>query len=287
MIWVLFALLTALFEALKDVFSKKSLQKVDEFIVALAFRLYALPIIIPLMFFFPFPSLNAKFWTVLIIGGSIATVASILFMKSLKYADLSVSIPMLTFTPLFLLITSPLINGEFPTFTGLIGILLIVIGSYALNIKELKHGLFAPFKALVKKKGPRYMLFVAFIWSINSNLDKIGIQNSSPYFWAFGMYTFLTLAALPIAFIMSRKHLHQLKTHWKELALVGTTGAIRIIFQYLAISLTLVAYVISIKRFSAVLSVILGFFIFKEMGIKERLVGASLMVAGVLFIILL
>ena len=49
----------------------------------------------------------------------------------------------------------------------------------------------------------------------------------------------------------------------------------------LAISLTLVAYVISIKRVSVVFGVLWGHFIFKEGGIKERLIGTSIMVMGV------
>jgi len=53
-----------------------------------------------------------------------------------------------------------------------------------------------------------------------------------------------------------------------------------------AISLTLVAYVIAIKRTSVIISVIFGHSIFKEKGIKERLLGAIIMVIGVLFITL-
>jgi drug/metabolite transporter (DMT)-like permease len=39
--------------------------------------------------------------------------------------------------------------GEFPTFFGLIGILLIVVGSYVLNINQKHKSYFAPFCALL------------------------------------------------------------------------------------------------------------------------------------------
>jgi uncharacterized membrane protein len=48
-----------------------------------------------------------------------------------------------------------------------------------------------------------------------------------------------------------------------------------------------VAYVISIKRTSVIISILFGYLIFKEKGIKERLLGAVIMVIGVLFITLL
>ena len=53
-----------------------------------------------------------------------------------------------------------------------------------------------------------------------------------------------------------------------------------------AINLTLVAYVISIKRTSTIMSVFAGYLVFKEKGVKERLIGTVIMIIGVLFITL-
>ena len=59
-----------------------------------------------------------------------------------------------------------------------------------------------------------------------------------------------------------------------------------LIFQMTAISLTLVSYVVSIKRSSTVLGVLWGFFIFNEEGIKARLLGSLIMLTGVILIAL-
>jgi uncharacterized membrane protein len=67
---------------------------------------------------------------------------------------------------------------------------------------------------------------------------------------------------------------------------MGFVNALKYIFQMAAIQLTLVAYVISIKRTSAILSVVMGFIIFKEKGFRERLTGAVIMILGVLLITL-
>jgi drug/metabolite transporter (DMT)-like permease len=48
----------------------------------------------------------------------------------------------------------------------------------------------------------------------------------------------------------------------------------------------LVAYVIAIKRASAIFSAIYGFFVLKEHFLKTRLLGIIIMVLGVLFIAL-
>ncbi len=286
MAWFIFAILTAFFESTKDVFSKKGLKHIDEYVVSWSLRFFALPFLIPLLFFIEIPSLGGRFWTALFIGGSLNILTTILYMKAIKYSDLSITVPMVAFTPLFLLATSPLIVGEFPTLPGLIGVFLIVTGSYVLNFKEKYKGYLFPFKALLKEKGPKLMLIVAFIWSITSNIDKIGLQNSSPIFWVIAVNIFVTLALFPIMLYKSQISINQFKTDLKALLPIGLFSALTLIFQMTAISLTLVIYVISIKRTSSVMSVLFGCLIFKEKDIGERLVGTMIMILGVLFIAL-
>lgn len=286
MIWFIFAFFTALFESLKDVFSKKGLKNIDEYVVSWSLRFFALPFLIPLFFFIEIPSLGNQFWVVLLVGGPLDILATILYMKAIKCSDLSITVPMITFTPLFLLLTSPLILGEFPGFFGLVGVILIVLGSYLLNIKKRSEGYLAPFRALLKEKGPKLMLLVAFIWSITSNFDKIGVQNSSPIFWVIATNIFIALFMFPIMLCKSQRSVQHIKTSYKVLIPIGLFGALALIFQMTAINLTLVAYVISIKRISAIMGVLFGYLIFKEKGIKERLLGVIIMVIGVLFITL-
>lgn len=286
MIWFIFALLTAFFESLKDVFSKKSLKHIDVYIVSWSLRFFTLPFLLPLLFIINIPTLGEQFWIALFVGGTLNVVTTILYMKAIQYSDLSLTVPIVAFTPLFLLITSPLIVGEFPNFLGLIGVLLIVAGSYTLNIKQRHEGYLAPFHALLKEKGPKLMLLVAFFWSITSNFDKIGVQNSSPLFWVIAMSIYITLVMLPILLFKSAKNFQQISSNYKILFLIGLCSVLTLIFQMTAINMTLVSYVISIKRTSAIMTVLFGYFIFREKGIKERLIGVIIMIIGVLCITL-
>lgn len=285
--WFLLSLLTAISEATKDMFGKKGLAKVDEYLVAWGWRAFALPFLLPLLFFISIPKIDSQFWYALLIGGGLNTVTSILYMKAIKISPLSVTVPMLTFTPLFLLATSPFIVGEFPDIYGFIGVILIVAGAYLLNVQERGKGLLEPFKALLKQKGPILMLIVAFIWSVTSNIDKIGVLHSSPIFWVIAVNIFLFLTLSLIMLFKSRKNLKvQISSNAKSLLPIGLFSAIALIFQMTAIQMTLVAYVISIKRTSAIFASLYGFFIFKEHFAKTRLLGVFIMVLGVLFITL-
>jgi drug/metabolite transporter (DMT)-like permease len=66
--------------------------------------------------------------------------------------------------------------------------------------------------------------------------------------------------------------------------LIGITGAIMIFSHLFAISMIQAAYMISIKRTSLIFGVIYGALWFKEKETRQRLLGASVMVAGVFLI---
>ncbi len=287
MIWVVFAFLTAFFESIKDVLSKRSLGEIDEYVIAWALWFFPLPLLIIVLFITGIPTVDHSFWLVLVLGGCANIIATICYMKAIKYADLSKTVPLLAFSPLFLLITSPLIVGEFPNQFGLIGVLLIVFGSYILNIKKRSEGIIEPFRALVKEKGPRYMLLVAVIWSVSANIDKIGVVNSSPFFWITMMAAFVSITLFPIIILRFPKERATMKTWTIALFPIGLVYGLTILNQMIAINLALVPYVISIKRTSLILAVFWGYLIFKEKNIKDRLAGVIIMIIGVVMITLL
>ncbi len=281
MIWLVFAILTAFFESMKDVSSKNSLRRLDSYLVAWVANLFAVMFLIPLLLIAGIPTITAQFWIALLVGGSLNVVSFLLYVRSIQISDLSLTVPLVTLTPLFLLITSPLIVHENPSVADAIGILLIVLGSYVLNLRERRNGYFAPLRSMWRNRGSRYMLMVAFIWSITSNFDKVGVVHSSPLFWSTSLYCFLTVGMTPIAIVKSRRHFDQIVPNLKPLMLIGLFHAIAITFQMIAVTYTLVTQVIAIKRTSALISVLFGHFLFKEKGLQERLTGAAIMVSGV------
>jgi uncharacterized membrane protein len=286
MIYLIFAFLTAFFQSMKDLFSKLGLGYLNEYLVAWAVMAFALPFLLPLLFFIEIPELTGMFYIALLTGGVLNSISIWLYMRAIKLSDLSITIPMLTFTPVFLLATSPIILGEFPTPLGVAGVLLVVAGSYILNISKLREGFWAPIKALADQPGPRLMFLVSFIWSITSAIDKVGVQNSSPVFWSISIIGFIAVALLPFMMWKTDQTFSRIKTQYKPLVLIGLFNALVHLTQMIAISVVLVAYVISIKRFSAVLSVIWGYLFLGEKGIRERLAGVIIMVAGVIIITL-
>lgn len=285
--WLLFSFLTAFLTSVNDVIRKRTAHKTDVYIASWGMRFFSLFFILPMAFFVKFPVIKPMFWVALLVSGSILTLTTLLYNKSIEISDLSLSTPMLALSPIFLLVTSPVILGEFPSRLGLIGILLIVIGSYILNSKSEHKGYWAPFKAMLQNRGPRLMLMVALIYSVGANVDKVGVLNSSPFFWVLALDIISSLLLLPIMFWRTRHVFKKVRAEMKFLVVMGFVDALALICQMTAITMAIVPYVITIKRTSALMSSLFGFFILKEKGVQERLVGVVLMIAGLIFITLL
>jgi uncharacterized membrane protein len=286
MSWFLFAISTAFLESVRDIFNKKTVSQIDEYILVFSFNLLTAIFAFPLLLFNEIPNLGNNFFYALIAIGIFNTIAFLLFFKAIKASDLSIVAPITTLSPIFLLITSPLLVGEFPNFIGILGIFIIVIGAYVLKFQNKSQGYLAPFKSLFKETGSRLMFGVVLVWSITANVDKIGVQNSSPILWTITAHLSVAIFILPIVFWKSKINIQNIKSNFRNLILIGFINTLAILCQMSALQLALVSFVIAVKRTSALFNVLWGWLIFKEQGIKERIVGSIIMIVGVVVITL-
>lgn len=284
--WVIFALLNPLSESFKNLFSKKAILKgVDPLLVSWGNNILPVLFSFPILFFIEL-KFNQQYLFALFMTGSINVIAVVLYMKALSEGDVSEVIPMLSFTPLFLLVTSPVLVGEFPHFWGVVGIILIVCGSYLLNLNSRKGGYLAPIKGLIRNKGTRYMLIVAIIWSVSSNYDKIAIVNSSVWQHIFFANLFIFSCVTLITMFKKKLCYEAVKCHWKKLFFVSLFTTTTFVFHMTALSMTLVAYVVTLKRASGMISVLFGHLFLNEPHIRERMLGTIIMFIGIALILL-
>lgn len=282
--WVGIALVTALSLSTTDALSKRALADADDITIAWVRLGYALPFLSISLLFIPIPSLDATFWTSVAALMPLEVIAIFLYIKAIRVSPLSLTVPFLALTPVFVVLTAFFMLGELPTVPGFIGILLIASGAYTLNAGEYRNGALGPLRAILKERGSVYMIIVALIYSVTSTLGKLAMQHSSPLFFAF-FYPLLLLAPLTlIAAVKGR--LGAIFARPARFFAIGICNAVMISTHYLAINLTHVAYMISVKRMSLVFSVAYGRLFFGEKDAGERLLGSLLMVFGAALIIL-
>ncbi len=285
MSWFIYAFVCALSLATADALSKKALDdNTDPYIVAWVRTGYAAPFIAVIIPFIDIPELDSVFFVITFLVVPLDIIAVLLYIKAIKVSPLSLTLPFLSLTPIFLIVTSYIILGERPDKFGFIGIILVVIGAYLLNVHTISQGFLAPFKAIAKEKGSVLMIIVAFIFSIGACLGKIAVQHSSPAFFSV-IYIFLLSLFLFIIIIFKSKHfLSKSISRPVPFILIGMLIAIMISTHLKAISLIEVSYMVSVKRLSILFGVIYGVMFFKETNIKERFLGATVMISGIIMI---
>ena len=285
-LWIAFALISAFTLATSDALTKKALTIHDEYLIAWLRLLFSLPpLLVALLFIHP-PRLDRLFYGASLAALPLEVLAIILYIKALKVSPLSLTLPFLSLTPLFLIIVPYLILGEKVSLPGAVGVLCIAAGGYTLNVKEFRKGIFEPFLAIRRERGSVYMIMVAFIYAFTSSLGKMAIDHSSPIFFGTVYFTAVTAAFTPIALYRGRRELRMIARNGslKASLLPGVFYAAMIISHMIAMSMTKVAYMISVKRLSLLIGVFYGYLFFRESGIRERLLGTVLMITGFVLI---
>ena len=155
------------------------------------------------MFIQGIPTLDQTFWIVVVLRTVLDAFAVVLYMRAIKFADLSLAVPMLALTPVFLVAIEFLVTGGAPSKGGFLGILFIVLGAYFLN-KEKGQKFFDPFRAIVANHGVFLMLIVAALWGVTGLLHRIGIAHSNSFFYGGVGEIALVLALTPVALWWNR-----------------------------------------------------------------------------------
>lgn len=281
------ALISALSLATADAYTKKALNNNSDYLVAMFRLIFSMPLLIITLLYVPFPHVDSVFFISILISLPLEIIAFVLYIKALKISPMSLTLPFLSLTPVFLIFVSFFILGEIVSAQGAIGIILIASGSYILNLHEVKKGLTEPLKAIFKEKGSIFMIVIAMIYSITSSLGKMAIIHSSALFFGTIYFILLTIVFSFIALWKDRKEARNFILEGKYNALIfpGICQSIMVISHMIAISIAKVAYMISLKRTSLLIGVIYGYFLFKEKHIKERLLGALLMFIGFVLIV--
>lgn len=283
-VWLIYSLLSAFFVALTDALSKKALNTENTPLIAWVRYTYAVPFLLITIPFIDFPELDSTFFLACFIMVPLEITAILLYIQAIKISPLSLTIPFLSFTPVFLIITSYLILGESVDVSGFFGILLVASGAYILNVHTVRYGMLEPLRAIIKERGSLLMVMVAFIFSITSNLGKIAIQHSNPLFFSVFYITLLSFTLFPIMFLKNgREGLSNIFKR-KIFYIIGLCFAIMTVFHFAAINLTEVPYMIAVKRTSLLFGIIFGAIFFGETNIRERLTGGIVIIIGVMLI---
>jgi drug/metabolite transporter (DMT)-like permease len=306
MLWIFLALLGAITNAAYFIIVKKYISALDpKLLTGIGFT-FGGTLLLFVSAGLGFPVLGPDFFSAVAITSVLNILGLSLIFKALSSSDLSLSVPMLSFTPAILIGTSYVILHEVPSLFGFVGICIIVSGSYVLNIAEEHEHYLDPIKAMMRNRGSWYMLIVAFLFAVSINFDKIALLNSDPFFGMALTVMTIGIALLVMALYSRYAGRHRSPDHQSGTPdgavlsprampvryfllltlLIGACVAVEAASVNVALTLQIVPYVIAIKRLSIIFMVLCGTLVFSEGDSKKRILGAVLMVAGAIIILL-
>ncbi|WP_297055465.1 DMT family transporter [Thermosulfurimonas sp.] len=290
--WWILSLAAAFSVALGDALNKKFFAKEGMARMAVARTLGPIPFLILFLLTLYSPKAYLHF-TLSALGNPeflktvglllpLETLALILYMEAIRVSPLSLTLPLLSFTPALIVLTGYLVLGEEPSRRGLSGILLVVLGSYLLHLPALSEGPLAPFRALFRERGSVLMLGVAVIYSVTSVLGKKALLLTDPL-WFAGTYFVILGIFVPLVLspIFRPGVLSLVSRRPGPLLLLGLTQAAMVVFHMKAMSLAPAAYMIAVKRTSILFGVLFGGAFFRETHLKVRFFAAAVMLCGV------
>jgi len=206
--------------------------------------------------------------------------------------------PLLTFNPAFTVLVAWIVLGETPGLREGLGIVVILLGVYLLEVRDAPTGLLAPLVILGNRSGAVMAILASGLWGTTTVLEKLAIEHVTP---PNGPLVALISTALTVLlltpnaiFALSRssrtaspgetlgqkKGIGGLRAQLRTFLVAVTIAGIAPLFGFTAIALGFVGYVSALFKLSAVFTIVWAWLLLGEGHLRERMLGASVMVLG-------
>ena len=275
--WFALALLSALFQVLRNMAMKRLGHALDETINVWGRFAFLLPFAALGVAVKGVPAVQAGFWTVAIAFGIVQNLATLSLSKALKVADISLVTALWKISVLLLMVWGFLTLGETPSALGLAGVLVSVAGVYLINVHRARVSVWAPLVSLVRDAGQRWTVLAGIGYAGAVVLIKRMAQLSDPLYAVFIGYVFCAAFITPYVLYTSAAHFRQVGRYWKSFVGMGISGTLSTWFGTTAYTLTLSSYVEAVKQVEILLALAIGYLFFQE-GPRIRLIWAGTVV---------
>jgi len=245
---------------------------------------------LPLLFLGALPlHLGAGFWPNMIIAASLAVGSNALLVYALQSTGLSVLGPINAYKSVISLVLGVFLLGEIPAPLGLVGVLLIVAGSYFVVDRDSNQPRANAFALFFRERGIQFRCAALALSATEAIFLKRALLLSSPLI----TFIFWSILGLPIAaaaiVLLVRARLRNdvmvLRNHWRTYVRLAATTGVMQLTSLLTFGKLQVGYSLALFQLSTLISVFLGYRYFQEGQIRKRLVGSLIMTAGAALIV--
>lgn len=279
-----------LFASVSNVFQKKlSRQGLHPFYIVAATYLILALLAMPLLSLVNVTTLSNSFWTNVFLASLLDVGGWMFLVMSLSKTDLSILGPLNAYKVVISMVLAILFLGEIPSLQGLLGVLIIVAGSFFLipapgttSLNKVRH--------LLLNKGVQARFLSILLFSIGTVFLKNSVISASPL----ATLIFWSLMGLPLILMANQLFLkdsfiQSTKQSLPQIPSIILVGAMVFIMQYLTLVLLsrmLVVYTLALFQLGMVLQVFLGYRFFQEQHVIRRLLVCLVMMIGSVLVLM-
>ena len=228
----------------------------------------------------PIPPLG---WGLMLLSSLFEAGYFLAIAKAYEGADLSLVYPLARgLGPALLLVWSTTILREHITAGGVVGVALIAVGLYAINLPRMGAWM-EPLRA-IGREGPRWALLAGTCISLYTAVDKVGVGLVGPMLYVYLVILLGIVWLTPTT--LWRVGWKGLRAEWQYsrwltvLAGFTTLAAYAIVLYAMRLG-TPASYAGSVREISVVLGAAYGVFVLKENSGTTRLFGSALVAGGI------
>lgn len=244
---------------------------------------------VPLLGVIKISELSAAFWLNVLLASVLDVGGWMFLVMSLSKTDLSVFGPLNAYKVVFSLLLAVIFLNEIPSTQGLIGVLVIIVGSFFLTppAKTISANRIC---SLLKDKGVQARFVSIALFSIGTIFLKNSVMAGGPL----ATMVFWCLLGLPLILLShlifvtggfsadlsaSRKHIH-------TIFMIGIMVFVMQYFTLLLLSEMLIAYALALFQLGMMIQVFVGYQVFNEKHITRKLLACLVMMSGSVLVLL-
>ncbi|MBI3860446.1 MAG: EamA family transporter [Planctomycetia bacterium] len=257
------------------------------FVIGITHGLLAI-LCLPLLAMSP-PPLSSAFWTNMAVSTVLAVAGNALIVQALAISDLSFLGPVNAYKSVVSLVPGFILLNEIPSCGSLAGLTLIVAGSYLIvdRDKSASQNVFVRF---FRDRGVQYRIGGLVLSAVEAVFLKRALAASSPLtaftVWSCAGFIVSLVAALVFSKNAVKSQLRILQANRLSCVALATTTGLMQFCTLMILTGFHVAAALALFQTSTLLTVFLGWRVFREPYIARRLVGSAVMVVGAVLIIL-
>ncbi len=238
------------------------------------------------LYFWPRHTVSPAGWACIVATGILHAMYFWFMGGAYERGDLSLVYPLARGSgPLFVPVLAITFLQERLSLAGIVGISLVIVGVYFIHLKSFSVVSFIePFRAL-RGSASVWALCTGGTIAGYSLVDKVGVGLVYPPIYIYLMFVISLLLLTPYALAKERA---ALKLEWLANKGPVLIDGFLVLFTYLmilfAFRLSKVSYVVAAREVSIVFSAFLGIIWLKEKHASQKIAGAVLIAAGVVFI---